>query len=61
MNDEPLPDRVLRSIAEGTGRAYPHEGRSMATEILMWRERAKDAAAAPKAPAAPVYGGGTYP
>ena len=41
-----LSDELLKKIAEGSGRCYPHEGKAMAQEIIEHRTRLKEAAAA---------------
>jgi hypothetical protein len=59
--DSPLPDEILQQIAR-QGRNYPHEGRSMAKELIAFRkareEAAKAAAAAPTSSSTPVGLGG---
>lgn len=40
----PLSDELLKRIAESPHRCYGHEGRSMAAELIKWREKAKAAA-----------------
>ncbi len=41
----PLSDDLLKHISEGSGRCYPHEAKSMAEEILSFRQKKKDATA----------------
>lgn len=44
-----LSDDLLKRIAESPGRCYAHEGRAMAHELLLFRARAKEIAAAASA------------
>jgi hypothetical protein len=39
----PLDDELLKKIATGSGRTYPHEGKAMAEELI--KRRAVEAAA----------------
>jgi hypothetical protein len=52
-----LSDALLKTIAEGSGRVYPYEGRAMAAEIIEQRRLRADAgktiAATP--PTGPVF------
>lgn len=34
-----LSDELLKQIAEGSGRCYPHEGKAMALELVERRKR----------------------
>jgi hypothetical protein len=38
-----LTDELLKIIVEGSGRAYSHEAKAMAKEIIRRRAEAKDA------------------
>jgi hypothetical protein len=44
-----LDDPLLKKLATGSGRNYPHEGRAMAREILELRRKVAEAEAAKKA------------
>jgi len=41
----PVTDSLLQLLAKGTGRAYPHESKAMALELIELRAKAKAAAA----------------
>ena len=63
-----LSDSLVNVIADGTGRVYPSEGKSLAIEVRMWRKKARDAAQAARAQhnvsaqsAAPFYPWGYTP
>jgi len=47
-----LTDDLLKHLAEGSGRCYPHEGKAMAQELIRRR-----AAANTPQPASNPYGG----
>src|SRR5271155_1733359 len=38
-----ISDEVLKQIAEGTGRTYPHEGKQVARELIEFRKLRNDA------------------
>jgi hypothetical protein len=54
-----LDDELLKKIATGSGRTYPHEGKAMAEELI--RRRAAEKAAATPPPTPTGYGGMPYP
>jgi hypothetical protein len=37
----PLDDELLKKIANGSGRTYPHEGKAMAEELIKRRAAEK--------------------
>lgn len=42
-----ISDEVLKQIAEGTGRTYPHEGKQMARELIERRAAKPEPAPSP--------------
>lgn len=47
---ERLSDETLKQIAESNGRCYPHEGRSMAQELIKLRQAQAPQKSAPSGP-----------
>lgn len=59
MTYDKVSDEVLKQVAAGSGRCYPHEGKAMARELLEFRaaRNASTPASNPNQVPSPWWGG----